>query len=189
MRPDENAFGVALVLGDIGLNPLDQFADVAAAVIPGQALAAAALHVDSHHSVFHGPQHDVVVEGVAVGDLLDLIARASGDVDQDRARAAFVGREDVDDIAGVGAEGDVARDFDAGIGLMGLKRAVEFGGGRGVHDGSDFLELRGDVGRHLSVSECSHREGRGDAESGFEHGASLKGLSLAQQLIHGLNRC
>src|ERR1700687_4892921 len=94
VRPDEHAIRIALVLRDVLLNPIDYASDVFGGLVPFQALASAALYVDAAHAVLHRPQHDVVVEGIAIGHRLDLIAGSARDVDQHRTlSAALLGRE------------------------------------------------------------------------------------------------
>src|SRR4029450_9761435 len=97
-RPDEHAIGVAAVLGDIGLQPLDHGRDVPAPVVP--ALARVTLHRHADHAVLRGPSADIVVKGVRLAILdLDLVARAAWDIDKDRPGIrAFLRAEDVDDI-------------------------------------------------------------------------------------------
>src|SRR5580765_4107090 len=82
VRPDEYAIRIAFVLRDVLLHPVDHASDVLGGLVPLQPLAGTALHVHAGHSVLHGPQHDVVVEGVALRYRLDLIARAARNVDQ-----------------------------------------------------------------------------------------------------------
>src|SRR5580698_7389868 len=127
LGPDENPGWIALSGGDVLIDPLDGHADGFGGIVPS--LAGMALHVDADHTVFHGPIHDVVVERVAIGATLLLIARAPRYVEQDGAlAAALVGGENVEHIFGIGAERDVAGDGDTGGGRFGLEGRVEVRG-------------------------------------------------------------
>src|SRR6202043_3994861 len=85
------------------------------AVVPVR--AGVALHVNADHPVLRRPTHDVVVERIRFAILLlDLVARAAGNVHQNGARrAALIGGEDVDYIFWIGTEGDIAGNGDARI--------------------------------------------------------------------------
>jgi len=149
VRPDEDAIRIALVLRDVLLYPLDHLADVFGRLVPFQALAAAALHIYASHAVLHGPQHDVVVKRVAIRHRLDLVARAAGDVDQDRTRStALFRREYVKHRPGIRSVLDVALDFNARIGSFGLHRTVQLGCACGIDHASHLSQLCGDIGRH-----------------------------------------
>src|SRR5579863_7531128 len=103
LRPGEDTLWIPLVLGDIFVHPLHDEADILRRIVPG--FTGAALHVHADHAVLDGPDHDVVVEGLAVGAALLFVAGAAREIDQHRAVAAtFLGLSDIEDILRVGSE-------------------------------------------------------------------------------------
>jgi hypothetical protein len=153
----------------VRFQPLDHSRNVLGRIVP--VLARMPLHRHAHHSVFGGPAADIVVKCVGFAILLlNFVARAAGNINEDRPiAAAFVRREDVDQIFGVRTEGNVARDGDSPISgrdvaaviVFRHQRTVELGCTRRVHDLPDLDESSFDIRRHL-------REGHG---SGEKHGA------------------
>src|ERR1017187_3764727 len=84
LGPDENPGRISFVACDIFTHPLHYQTDVFCGIVPG--LAGAALHVNFDHPVFHGPQPYVVVEDLAIGAALPLVAWSAGRVDQHGTR-------------------------------------------------------------------------------------------------------
>src|SRR5262245_7562224 len=97
--PQKNTIRVALVLRNVRANPCDNAPDVLSRPIPSKSAAAqssAALHIHARHTVLQGPEHDVVVEGIAVLSGHALVTTASRYIDQHRSiSAAFLGSEDI----------------------------------------------------------------------------------------------
>src|SRR5262245_27359272 len=107
MRPDEHAAGIAAVLGDVGLEPLNHRGNVLAAIIP--LLAGLTLHSDADHVVLRRPaaNADVKLSGFQIL-LLEFVASAARNVNQDRAiTATFLRAEDIDEIFRMRAKGHV----------------------------------------------------------------------------------
>src|SRR5579871_2748472 len=95
MSPDDHAIGIAVIPADVTFQPIDHVCDITRPAVPGG--AEVTLHGDDDQAVLSAPAADIVVK--SIGGLvldLDLVAGATGHVDQDRPRAlALIGPEDV----------------------------------------------------------------------------------------------
>src|SRR5262249_20588061 len=105
ISPEKYAIRIALVLGDVRSNPFDNAADVLGRLVPSQTSTAEttpALHIHTGHSVFQGPEHDVVVESVAIRPRNDLVSATAGNVNQDwTIGPALFRSEDIHDGSGI----------------------------------------------------------------------------------------
>src|SRR5262249_26703387 len=107
MRPDEHAVGIAAVLGDVGLEPLNHRGNVLAAIIP--ILAGMTLKSEADHVVLPRPAANFVVKRIGFPILLlDFVAGPARNINQDRAiTAGLLRAEDIDEIFPMRAKGHV----------------------------------------------------------------------------------
>src|ERR1051326_3858157 len=98
MRPNEHAIRCSFVFHNVVLEPLNHTGNVAASAVP--LLRRMPLHRHADHAVLHGPSPDIVVKRVGFPNLLlDLIAGASGDVNQNSpVPPAFFGTENIEEV-------------------------------------------------------------------------------------------
>jgi hypothetical protein len=159
LRPDENASGIPLVSSYVLVDPLNHPPDVFGGIVPS--LAGAALHVHTGHAVLHGPQHDVVVEGVAIGSALLLVACSSRHINQYGTRtAAFFRRKNIQNIFGIGSKRNVTGYRYTRVRRVGMQGPVELRRFRDAHSAPDCHQLFGDLRRHLRLRKAS----RGDSD-------------------------
>ena len=123
MSPDEHAVGIAVILGNVRFHPLEHGRDIFRAIVPGR--TSMALHIDAHHTVLGRPSGDVVVEGVRFLVLkFYFVAHSAGNINQHwPGRRAFIRRENIHYIPGIGAERLISRDCDSGV--QGRRVAVD----------------------------------------------------------------
>src|SRR6516162_2658022 len=83
--PEEDAVRISLILFDVLADPCHNQPDIFRRIIPNRTRGApepsTALHVDSDHAVFEGPEHDVVVERIAIGAVDFLVTGSARYID------------------------------------------------------------------------------------------------------------
>ena len=155
-----------MVFGNVRFHPLEHARNVLRAGVPTR--ASMPLHIHADHSVLGRPSHDVVVERVRFLILkLELVASASGNINQNRSRCgALVRCENIHDVFWIRPEGGVPHHRNAGIQWRGAarnvvgrhQRPVELRRARRIDDMPHGHQSRFDVGGDLGVSR--HRRDR-----------------------------
>ena len=130
--------------------PAHRHSQILAAGRPGELRRQAIFDVDANHAVAHRPQHDVVIERAAGRALAAADEFAAVHVHEYRSPGpGRLGNEQVERIALVRSIFEVARDLDAGKGLLLVQRGVDRAGFRRIADAADGGDLLGEIGGHL----------------------------------------
>jgi hypothetical protein len=180
MAHQVDARWVAATCGDLSDHPCHRGAHVLRARRPGGLRDQTVGHVDADKAVFHGPQHDVVIERAARNAPVAADEGTAMNEDQHRSRRrGGLRREDVEQVAIGRAIFDVALDLDALIRFFLLQRRVECAGSPLIDRVPDFDELRGDVGGHWALVGPRRRSHQDDYRgsqghiSRYQFGASI----------------